>query len=441
MAQQVQVRIKKGKQAQVQDAVLFMAAYDIHEIKKNFVPLSLRKKSKNLFEEFHITSISTNEYIATKSGKFEYSLEYNSLEQRSSYNFNTTRTKNQSVVEAEIKNLHWMIPLRHAASVILGDGEYHINYCINAESFLVRIKNETFQVDPVIFTMNGLIFICYELIHYESETVLSYDEIYGKKHNYNILPVSGVRYFNSDDFVEDNRKISDIIFNNVTNFIEKVLNKKYHFGSHSYVHNTYVRSNQVANIDTYFQCVVGANLPGFHVQNISTQSHFHYYATEFLGVLCNVSPQDAEQVLYECLMLEAIKMTLCLGMIVDYDTTEKLSALLDRQIYIEHLYYPSHAPIITLNAIDNIKLTPTYQRYQQAVQLKISALKLAQERQKTINGRFLNILLYLLSVLGGFQVLDILEAQFNLPFCWGLVVEILFFGGLGMIWYLKEKKE
>lgn len=442
MAKKVQVRIKqRNDHFEVQDAVLFMAAYDIHEIKKKFSPLGFLKKSKGLLEQFHLSSVSTGDSILTRSGKIEYSLQYDSLTQHSAYNFDTTKINDKKLAEAELKDLRWMLPLRHAERLILGDIDRPISFCLNMESFLVQIDDEELQVDPLIFCMNGLLFISYELIHYNSGIPFTAKEVYGRKHNYNIQPVKKLRYFNLEIYTNDCRKISDIIFDNAISFLDKLLKHKYCFGTQSFVHNTFVLSNDIYDIDAYFQFVLGADLPDFHAKNISPQSEFQYYSTEYLGVATGINSSDSSHVLFECLVLEALKMCLCLGKIVDYEVTETLNDLLNRQIYFEQLHYPKSAPIITLNAIDNAQKTPTYKRYEKAVQFKINALKLVQERQRISNSRFLNVLLYILAMLGGLQVLDILEQQFQISFVWGLIVEILLFGSLGLIWYLKEKNE
>lgn len=436
MAQKVKVR----KIESVKDTVIFMTAYQFHDVNKRMKFLTMSKKNKDLMKQHHISSLSTDNAISSQFGKFELSMLHNYVTQQSEFDIKPKEKKNSKALENGLKELNWVIPLRHAETLLLGEDGLSISFCINMESFLVRLNEEVLQVDPVIFALKSTLVIAYELIHYDSGIPFSSGEIYGRNCNYNILPVTGLRYFDDSDFSVDERSISDIIFENVKLFLEKVL-KKYRFGSHSYVHNIFVRSNNLDDIEEYFQMVIGAEIPELHVQDISPQSQFNYFATEFLGVVCNINCGDSDHVLFECLLLEAMKMYLCLEMIVEYDVTNKLSDLLNRRIYLEHFYYPSGAPIITHNAIDNIRQTITYKRYEQAIHFKIEAMKDMQDRKRIKNGIFLNVLLYILAALGGLQAVEILENHIGLPFSLGFAVELVLFGGLGLLWYYNEKKE
>lgn len=95
--------------------------------------------------------------------------------------------------------------------------------------------------------------------------------------------------------------------------------------------------------------------------------------------------------------------------------------------------------IITHNAIENFKKTNTYKQYDKAIRFKIEALKDIQERKRISNGTFLNVLLYVLAALGGLQAVDILADRYGLSFSWGFAVVVILFGGLGILWYRKEK--
>lgn len=436
MAQIVKVRKVDG----IKDTVIFMTAYQLHDVKKKFKLFTLRKKSKEIMKQHHICSFSTNNSISTQSGKFEISMLHNHVTQQSQFDIKPKDNATSQVVSEELQKINWVIPLRHAETLLLGREGLSVSFCINMDSFLVQLNNEIIQVDPIIFALKNTLIIAYELIHFDSGRPFSHDEIHGRTHNYNILPVTGLRYFEDSDFTDDNRKISDIIFQNTKSFLEKVLNGKYCFGVHSYVHNIYVMSNQITDIDTYFQKVVDVDIADFRVNDISPQSQFSYFSTEFLGVASNIVTKD-NNILFECLLLEAMKMYFCLEMIIEYDVTDKLSELLNRKIYFEHFYYSSGIPAITQNAIDNIRQTISYKRLDKAINYKIEAMKDMQDRKKIKNGILLNVLLYVLAALGGLQAVDILDNKLGFPFIWGCVVELTLFGGLGLLWYFNEKKE
>ena len=435
MAQKVKVRRVDG----VKDAVIFMTAYHFHDVKRRIRLFTLAPKVKDLMKQYHINCFSTDHAISSQSGKYEFSMLHNHVTQHSEFRIIPKKKVSDMSIDDAMKELKWVIPLRHAETLLLGEDGLEISFCINMESFLVCINDEILQVDPIIFSLKGTLIIGYELIHFDSGIPFAASEIYGRDCNYNILPVSSLRYFDESVFSDDDRKISDIIFENITHFLDKALRKKYKFGSHSFVHNIYVRSNHISNVDLYFQKVAGAEISGLHLSDVSPQSQFSYYATEFLGLVSNLTPGENENIFYECLLLEAMKMYLCLEMIVEYDISNKLSNLLDRKMYLEHFYYPGGAPIITHNAIENFKKTNTYKQYDKAIRFKIEALKDIQERKRISNGIFLNVLLYVLAALGGLQAVDILADRYGLSFSLGFAVVVILFGGLGILWYRKEK--
>lgn len=437
MTQRVKVRKVDG----VKDAVIFMTAYYFHDVKRRKRLFSFSPKSKDLMKQFHINCLSTDNAISSQSGKYEFSMLHDEVTQSSKVCVQPKKKTSDISPDAGLKELKWVIPLRHAEKLLLGENGLEISFCIDMESFLVRIKDEILQVDPIVFALKGTFIIAYELIHYDSGIPFSANEIFGRDCNYNILPVTSLRYFDNDTFSDDDRRISDIIFENIAHFLDKALKKKYIFGSHSFVHNIYVRSNHVSDVDLYFQKVAGAEIPGLLLNDVSPQSQFSYYATEYLGLISNLTPSDSNNVFYECLLLEAMKMYLSLEMIVEYEIANKLTELLDRKIYLEHFYYPGGAPIITHNAIANFKQTNTYKQYDQAIRFKIDALKDIQERKRIKNGTFLNVLLYVLAALGGLQAVDILADRFGLPFTLGVAVIVMLFGGLGILWYYKEKND
>ena len=98
-------------------------------------------------------------------------------------------------------------------------------------------------------------------------------------------------------------------------------------------------------------------------------------------------------------------------MIMDYEIHHKLEEVVDHQIYAQSQLYPLHVPIVTLNVIDNLKNTYSYSRYKQAIDFKIQTLNIYQERKISNNGRLLNILLYILAMLGSAQTLQVLQTE------------------------------
>ena len=68
-----------------------------------------------------------------------------------------------------------------------------------------------------------------------------------------------------------------------------------------------------------------------------------------------------------------------------------------------------------------------------AINFKVEALKVLQDRQKAKNGRLLNVLLYILALIGSFQTLEVLKTEFGISFGWGVIVVCAIFGLFGVI--------
>lgn len=133
-------------------------------------------------------------------------------------------------------------------------------------------------------------------------------------------------------------------------------------------------------------------------------------------------------------------MYLYLQLIIDYDINNELIKLLDHQIFVKSLLYPRHVPIITMNVIDNLKRTVTFIERAQAIELKIDALKLLQQRKRNSNGIFLNVLLFVLALIGSVQSLQVLSQELGISFCGGLIVIGVGFTILLLVWIFREKK-
>lgn len=200
-------------------------------------------------------------------------------------------------------------------------------------------------------------------------------------------------------------------------------------------------SNKIDNIGDYFQKVLGAQLDNFKIDNISATDAFRFYSTEYLSVVAQIKNNDINNILFDCMMLESFKVYLLLKMIIDYEINHKLDDIINSQIYVESLYYPAHVPIITLNVIDNLKETVSFTRYKQAVDFKVQALKIEHDRQSTSNGKLMNILLYVLAMIGSAQTLQVLQTELGLPFKVSFWIVMGIFIALGFVWLLRESRK
>ena len=421
------------------DTVVFMTAYDIHKIKHHFFHFGKKKKATGLLSHFHIAGFSYKNTYVTPYGNCHYTVEYNPLNQIVAFHFDEKIEEYNKKHENFADEIITTLCLHHSAEAVLDTSLIQVTSCFNMERFLVKFGGKTYQVDPLAFIMNGSLIVNFELIDFETGIPIKADSIFGRINNYGIKPVEKIKYFDESDFKNDNRKISDIIFENIYGFMTKSSNDKWEIGNFSFVHNILVVSNKINNVNEYFQNVLGGKIDNLNSRNLSATSEFEFYSTEYLGVITNIRiTENKHHVLNDCIMLESFKTFILLKMIMDYEIHHKLDEIVDHQIYIESLLYPMSVPIITFNFIDNLKNTYSFSRDKEAIDFKLKTLHHYQERKISKNGRLLNILLYILAMLGSAQTLQVLQTEFGLPFKTSFWVVTGIFIILGVIWIVRE---
>lgn len=422
------------------DTIVFMTAYNINKLTKKLP--SLRKKSgfEQLLKKHHISSFASDNTVVTSKGKVKYTITHDPITQSSKCNFNVeSKDKCLDDFQDDLKGISWLLLLKHSTEKLFDKSLYEVSFCFNMKQFLVTINSELFQVDPLVFFLNGTAFVSYELIHFDSGIPLKSTEIHNIKSNYNTFPVENIRYFEEDSiFSSENRNISQIILNNVFSFLNELTNFKYAIDSFSYLHNTLIITNSQNDIKDYVQTVAGAILPDLSLANLSSTQDYSYFSFDSLGVITPLKSKDTSQIIFDGLLLESLKMYLLLHLIIDFEITETLDTTLDRKMHIERLLYPGSVPIITHNLIDNVKNTSSYKKYSAAIDFKINYLKMVQDRRLNTNSRLLNMLLYALTLMSSIGTIQTLEDKFNLSFSFGLIVVGILFGGLGIFWLIKE---
>lgn len=441
MAKEKVTRKPKKKRQEVKDKVIFMIAYDVHKIKHKFPKISLKKDKSTLLEQFHIRGISSNNMYVSSKRKYDYTVEYDSFNRVSAFHFDEAFIETVKYDPGFEEEIISTLLLQYSAVMLFDSTQIKISTCYNMESFFVKIEGKIFVVDAVAFMMNGSLIVTYELIDYDSKSSLTREDIYGRGNNYGVKIIEQIKYCNDEVFSDDNRKISDIIFHNIFDAMFKASKNKWEVDNFSFLHNTLVISNEIGNVSKYMQKVLGAQIENFHRSNISATDMFEFYSIESLGVITGIKGEDMLNVGCDVIMLEAFKMYLLLKMLIDYEVNHELEKIVNNEIYVESLFYPAHVPIITLNVIDNLRDTVSFNRYKQAIGFKIQVLERQQERQKMHNGRLMNILLYVLSIIGSAQTLQVLQTELRIPFKVSFPITLTIFVLLGSIWIRREFKK
>lgn len=423
-----------------EDKVFFMTAYNVNEYKRNF-SFSFKKECiKELLSQYHISTVSAGDVVYMKDGKFKLKPTFSYYKQATNYEIEATDEQSKLAdYDKVMEKISKTIFLKHSEKLLFDSNCFELSFIFEMESFLIKIKEGTFQVNPWVFFLNEMVIIIYEVLNYDKGSGVKYDEIFGPTNNFNILPVDEMRYFDEPEFSEGAKSISEIIYGNVIGFLEKVLKNKYKAENFSFVHNILVVSNAIVDEEKYFKDVLGAGEVELQIKNLNTTTAFEYYSQEYMGVVSAISQDAWNQVQSDCVLLEAMKMYLCLKMIVGYEIKDKLEDTIDNQLYVERLFYPSGVPIITMNVLASIKETQSFKQYKAANDFKISYFKLMQERKKNQNNLFLNILLYLLALISGIGTLQVLQTEFGWPFRISFIILLMVFIGLGLFWVWQER--
>ena len=306
------------------------------------------------------------------------------------------------------------------------------------ESLLVNVNNRLLQIDPIIFSMNKTLIISFEVIDFESGIPLKKDDVFGNTGNYNLLTVERYQYFGDESTTSYNGKISEIIYENVSDFFFEMVGKKFRAERYSFVHNTLVLSNEIDDVSKYLCNLIGTRELPSPLENISTTENYEYYPQDGASVITNYNSDEADIPLYNGILFESIKLYIYLFQLVNVEIDEDIKRVVRNNMYLENLFFAPYMPIETYNLLGYIYKTKSFQHRKEATKLKISYMTAENEVKKNRNFVLLNILLYIVSLLGAIGTLETLENKLDIPFKYSLIVVILFFSIFGVIWAVVE---
>lgn len=413
-----------------------MTAYKVFQERKKSFSFQKKEKANDIVSKFRITSFAMGSNMYTKKGLIKFDAKYDHIKQRTVFQFDNNLS--DDLLE-EVNDMSWILDLTHSKELLLDKGLFDFSYFINMERFLVSIKSQLLQVDPIVFCLNGIVFVSFELIDFNNSIPLDKDDIHGRANNFCLIPVEGIKYFGEDEMAPDTRKIADIIFDNLDGFLNSLPGIKFHTTGNAFLHNLFVVSNKFDNVSEYFSKVVGAKNIDHPIENLNTNDIFEYFSQPHLGIATSVDEANVSRALFDCQLLEALKMYFYINQYVNFDQGSELSKTIDNQLNMEGMLISHTIPIITVNAIENIKNSITFKLNENAIKYKISYLTLIHERKKNKNATLLNFLLYILAFIGGISALDVLHEHFCWPFDVMAIILAIIFIGLGVYWGLRER--
>lgn len=261
------------------DTVLFLSAYNSTQYKatnwflrklRNVIPHK-KKQMQSLLEKHHLSFVATDETITSVDGKMEVTAQYDYVHQATTFSFKSKDSaEKENDASDSLKDSGFYINLRHAQSILVDERYFKIEFTFWLEPFLVWINGQMYQIDAGAFMMNSVLFIVFEVINYKTGKPLAKDDVGAKAENYNLLSVEKYQFFDEEKPVEAGMKISEIIYENISEFIWELTNKCYRSQEYFFVHDTLVFSNNIENISDYFCKLIDTKAPAEPIKDIST---------------------------------------------------------------------------------------------------------------------------------------------------------------------------
>ena len=144
-----------------------------------------------------------------------------------------------------------------------------------------------------------------------------------------------------------------------------------------------------------------------------------------------------DAILYPAIVLEAIKLYIHVFQTTNLEDETDIHRTIRNDIYLQNLFCSPDLPIMTHNLLNYIRESEPYKKHSEALQLKIAYLSAQNELKKNRNATVLNVLLYVISLLGAIGTLDVIEQHFGVPFEHSFIVITILFV-LGLIWWVIE---
>jgi len=395
-------------------------------------------KVQSLLKKYHFSFVATDKVFISVDGKANVEVHYDYVYQRNTFSFKPKDvTDNNSNTMPFAKHSSFYINLRHAQSVFVDDRYFKINLTFQFSPFLVWINSQTYQVEAGAFMMNDVWFVIFEVIDYKTGKPLTKDDVGAKTENYNLLLAEKYQFFDEEQPINAGMKIPEIIYEIVSNFTWELTNKCFCPKEYSFVHDTVVFSNNIENISDYLCKLIGIKALVSLVKDISTVEIYEYYPQDGCSVISNFDCNQFDTVLYPAIILEAVKLYIHVFQTSNLEYENDIHKLVRNDIYLQNLFCSPNLPIETHNLLNYVKESESYKKHSEALCLKISYLSAQNDLKKNRNATILNILLYIISLLGAIGTLDVIEAHFGVPFKYGFIAVVVLFA-IGLIWWIIE---
>lgn len=426
----------------ISELVVFMTAYNFHKMTVKKRRWLKRKKGhiSTQLKKHHIAAVFHGETVISQLGRMDFKANYDKLTQK------TTMTFSKEEMDKECHNsiwtqMQWAFELKNEMATLFDNDILQPSFFFRLQPFRIILQETVMEVKSFAFLLtNGILCTAFSLFDCEKKKFVTEHDVCGRNHHFHLLAFDSISYDGHNWISIERSSISDIVMQNVVHFNLSAFGVDFSPEGFTYYHSMLIMSNDIDDYEEYAHDVIGADFLSMPLNNICPTEECKYFSQECFSIVSSYDKKDFEHLLYRHIALESLKLYYFVNLIVAYEQTTSLSKTYKQVLQLNILEHMLSTPILTIQAINNIKQMSSYAKLKEAMEYKITYLNAKKEEKKDKNATLLNLLLYILALVGAVGTVYDLAEEFKWLIPWGLVLVIIVFA-IGGIWWLKREKE
>lgn len=418
----------------------FMTAYDITKYTpKKHMGYKKDVNIRRLLGQYQIKHLYLDGVLYSPHGEVKMTQDFDHSTQKSAFLFAPNDASDDRVALSHVINDTGFLTELLSAHRRICDREYFsLNYEISLRSFYANTSEGIYYINPYVFSLKDALIISFEVLDDETKQPLSISDISAVVGNFNLLPIYGTRFQDEDNFTPYEGTIPDYIFDKIDSFLYDLDGGKRRAEEYSSLYNILALSNETGDVEADLCRLIGARSLDSPLENIGPQGLYAHYTQDMAAIITGYQPDDASAIYVTGILLEAIKMYIYLKQTINLEMTMDLQTVMRYDIYLENMFFAPHMKTETRNLLNFIYKTPTFTHHKEAVKLKIAYMTAQESSKKHRNTTLLNILLYLISLLGAIGTLETIERRLDVPFHISFWVVFGVFLIFGVVWFITE---
>ena len=179
------------------------------------------------------------------------------------------------------------------------------------------------------------------------------------------------------------------------------------------------------------------------LNDISPQNEFKYYMSDGLGVNMvqnNKQNNNKTLILRDFQILESLKIYIFTKRLIYDYIIDNEKETIENHLWLKYIMNSSNMPVASINVINAIEQTKTFQRQDKAIDLKIKLLNIKNKSKRNKNGFLLNILLDFLAIFTSIESAGFIEKRFGFPVKYTFGFIFIGFVGFGIYLIINENR-